>query len=108
MHAARGHGRAGISGFDFAKSPQREPPARKVWETVGSPTLLVIGSYRLGFEAAPHEGGTLLRVFIDYALPVEWPARCLGRLFGRYYAHWCIQRMAQDTARQFAAREQRR
>ena len=29
---------------------ERVPPQRKVWETTGSPKLLVIGQYRMGFE----------------------------------------------------------
>ena len=82
----------------------REPPTRKVWETVGSPKLLVIASYRMGFETTPRAGDTVLRVFIDYGLPAAWPARWLGVLFGGYYAHWCTQSMVSDAVRQFAAR----
>ena len=80
---------------------ERNPPTRKVWETVGSPRLLVIGPYRMGFEVTPRGDGSLLRVFIDYALPSPWPERWLGRLFGRYYAHWCTERMANDAVREF-------
>ena len=29
---------------------ERDPPARKVWETVGVPRLLVIGPYRMGLS----------------------------------------------------------
>ncbi|MEO6488047.1 MAG: SRPBCC family protein [Thermoanaerobaculia bacterium] len=82
---------------------EREPPTRKVWETVGSPRLLVIGPYRMGFEVAPRESSSLLRVFIDYAWPSPWPDRWLGRVFGAYYAHWCTQRMVNDAVRQFAS-----
>ena len=82
---------------------EREPPTRKVWETVGSPRLLVIGPYRMGFEVAPNGSGSLLRVFIDYATPSSWPARWLSRIFGGYYAHWCTQSMVNDAVRQFAA-----
>ena len=82
---------------------EHEPPTRKVWETVGNPKLLVIGSYRMGFEGTIHGSATLLRVFIDYALPSSWPERWLGRLVGRYYAHWCTQRMVDDAVRHFAA-----
>jgi len=81
---------------------ERNPPMRKVWETVGLPRLLVIGPYRMGFEVTPRGSGSVLRVFIDYALPSPWPERWLGRLFGRYYAHWCTQRMANDVVRAFA------
>jgi hypothetical protein len=81
---------------------EREPPTRKVWGTVGSPRLLVIGSYRMGFELTLRGSGSHLRVFIDYALPHQWPERWLGRAFGGYYAHWCTQRMVNDAVRQFA------
>jgi hypothetical protein len=75
-----------------------DPPWRKRWRTVGSPRLLVIGSYEMGFNLAATATGTALRVYITYALPeTKW----LGRLFGRYYANWCIQRMAADAAKQF-------
>jgi hypothetical protein len=80
---------------------EREPPTRKAWVTVGSPRLLVIGPYRMGFSVTPRESGSLLRVFIDYALPASWPARWLGRVFGGYYAGWCVRRMVDDAVRQF-------
>jgi len=82
---------------------EREPPSRKVWETVGAPRLLVIGPYRMGFDVTSQGNGSLLRVFIDYALPSPWPERWLTRVFGGYYAHWCTQRMVNDAVRQFAS-----
>jgi hypothetical protein len=81
---------------------ERVPPQRKTWETVGAPRLLVIGNYAMGFELLPEAGGSLLRVFIDYALPEEAPVRWLGRLFGRYYARWCTQQMLGDAVKHFA------
>lgn len=83
---------------------ERQPPTRKVWETVGTPKLLVIGSYRMGFEATPRESGSLLRVFIDYDLPASWPGRWLGRAFGTYYARWCTRTMVRDAVRHFDPR----
>ena len=62
---------------------ERVPPQRKVWETTGSPKLLVIAHYRMGFEIASQENGSLPRVYIYYALPEDVPARWLGWLFGR-------------------------
>src|SRR2546423_1316569 len=32
---------------------ERNPPYRKVWETIGQPNLLIIGSYQMGFEIKP-------------------------------------------------------
>jgi len=82
---------------------EREPPTRKVWETVGAPRLVVIGPYRMGFEVTPREGGSLLRVFIEYALPSGWLERWLGRMFGGYYARWCTRSMVIDAVRRFAS-----
>lgn len=79
---------------------ERVPPFRKAWQTVDA-RLLVIGPYRLGFQLAREGGRTRARIFIDYALPER--GRWLGRLFGRFYARWCIERMASDAARHFNA-----
>ena len=82
---------------------ERVPPQSKAWETTGSPRLLVIEHYRMGFEIAPQENGSLLRVYIDYALPEDLPARWLGVLLGRYYARWCTDQIVHDTAKHFAS-----
>ena len=82
---------------------ERDPPHRKVWETIDRPRLLVIDQYRLGFEIAPAAKGSLTRVFIDYSLPRQGIARWLGLMFGNYYARWCTHRMLQDAARHFSA-----
>ena len=81
---------------------ERTAPRRKVWETIGQPRLLVIGHYRMGFEIAPRDGGSLLRVFIDYSLPEKGIARWLGILFGKFYARWCTKQMATDAAKYFS------
>jgi hypothetical protein len=80
---------------------ERTPPQRKVWQTIGSPRLLVIGHYRMGFDLAPRGKSSLLRVFIDYALPEQGIGRWLGRLFGRAYAAWCTRRMVNDAVLYF-------
>ena len=82
---------------------ERDPPRRKVWETTGSPKLLVIGQYRMGFESLPALDYTNLRVFIEYALPVKAPARWLGLLFAGSYARWCTRQMANDAVKHFAS-----
>ena len=80
----------------------REPPHRKVWETIGAPRLLVIGPYRMGFDISARGTSSLLRVFIDYDVPETPPARWLGRMLGGFYARWCTQSMARDAAQHFA------
>lgn len=86
---------------------ERVPPTRKVWETVGSPRLLVIGHYRMGFTLAterPEDDDVTLTVFIDYALPDRGIPWLLGRLFGRWYARWCTTQMVADAQTAFGTR----
>ena len=83
---------------------ERDPPRRKVWETTGAPKLLVVGHFRMGFELSAQGNASMLRVFIEYALPERAPARWLGRLFGRYYARWCTRQMVDDAVEHFGTR----
>lgn len=80
---------------------EREPPLRKVWEITGTPNLLVIGQYRLGYELTSKGKASLLSVFIDYTLPNGQFSRLLGGLFGNFYARWCTRRIAGDAAKHF-------
>lgn len=80
---------------------ERDPPRHKAWETIGSPRLLVIGSYRLGFDIIDGSDTSVLRVFIDYNLPPA--SRWLGHLFGKMYARWCVQQMVKGARDHFAA-----
>lgn len=84
---------------------EHQPPFRKAWETIGVPKLLVIGSYKMGFEITPQGALSLLRVFIDYDLPEPWLTRLLGQLLGRFYARWCTESMAKDAAAFFSPSE---
>jgi hypothetical protein len=89
---------------------EHAPPTRKVWVTVGTPRLLVIGLYRMGFTLVPAGTGAsgdaapevILTVCIDYALPDRGLSRILGRLFGHRYARWCTERMVADAQAAFA------
>ena len=82
-----------------------EPPFRKTWETCGEPNLLVIGSYRMGFELTPGSGWTRLRVWIAYDLPSRIPMRWLGRFFGTSYADWCVGEMIWDARQAFTRQD---
>jgi hypothetical protein len=84
---------------------EHAPPTRKVWVTVGTPRLLVIGRYRMGFALVPASVSAsgdgsdevTLTVFIDYTLPGRGLSRLLGWLFGHWYARWCTPRMLADA-----------
>jgi carbon monoxide dehydrogenase subunit G len=80
---------------------ERQAPYKKQWETIGTPKLIVMAHYRMGFEVTPTGGSSLVRVFIDYSLPMGIVGQCLGRLFGSVYAKWCTQSMTRDTAERF-------
>lgn len=82
---------------------ERTPPYRKVWETTGVPKLRVIGHYRMGFELSPQGNGSMLSVFIEYALPERAPERWLGRLFSKSYARWCTHQMVDDAVAHFVS-----
>ena len=78
---------------------QYEPSRIKIWETVGTPRLLVIGHYRMGFEVTLNDTGSVLRVFIGYDMPATnaW----LGRLFGAVYAKWCVRQIVDSVRGNF-------
>lgn len=57
---------------------ERDPPRRKVWETIEEPRLIVFGNYRLRFEIAPDGRGSRVRVFIFYDLPQTSVGRLIG------------------------------
>jgi hypothetical protein len=80
---------------------ERRPPTRKAWETTNEPLLLVVGSYRMGFEIEAAQEGSDLRVFIDYNLPVTLTGRLMGGFLGPMYARWCVGRIASDAAIRF-------
>lgn len=78
---------------------ERESPRLKTWETVGNPKLIIIGHYKMGIVIEPQQNQSRLSVFIEYDLPKKnvW----LGRLFGGFYAKWCVQQMIQGTKNYF-------
>ena len=80
---------------------KRQVPAMKVWETIGTPKLMVIAHYRMGFELRRNGASSLVRVFIDYSLPIKPPGSWLGQLLGAVYARWCTKQMVMGAARHF-------
>jgi hypothetical protein len=80
------------------------PPKRKVWQTIGTPRLLVLSHYTMGYEIAPEGAASRLRVFIDYDLPARGMFRWLGRLLGPLYARWCTRQMVKDVVTHFSRR----
>ena len=82
-------------------------PLRKTWETIGSPRMLVLAAYRMGFALMPGDDACRLQVFIDYALPETRAGRWLGRIAGAPYARWCVSSMVADAVRHFGNADDR-
>lgn len=61
----------------------------------------MIGAYRMALEITPVDATSRVRVSIDYDLPDRWISRWLGKLLGRRYARWCVDRMVGDAAEHF-------
>ena len=80
---------------------RRVPPTDKIWMTVGAPRLLVVGEYQMGVEIRPEAGGSRVGVFLDYEFPKGLATYWLGRLFGRFYAKWCVDQMLAGVTRAF-------
>lgn len=76
-----------------------KPPYEKIWETVGTPKLIIIGSYQMGILISPLQGKSSVKVFLDYDLPER--KKWLGRLFGRIYAKWCVREMLKGVKNEF-------
>ena len=71
----------GIPIFVVERVVEYTAPFRKVWQTTTEPRLLVIGSYRMGFELMPQAQATVLRLWIDYALPSVFFPRLIGEFW---------------------------
>lgn len=80
---------------------EHERPVRKVWETKGPQRMIVLDSYRMGFEISAGGKESRVRIFIDYELPRCGPGRFLGKALGNFYAKWCIDQMARDCVSHF-------
>lgn len=73
----------------------------KVRETIGAPKLLVIAHCHMDFELTCNRASALMRVFIDYSLPIKSPESWLGHLLGALYARWCTRQMLMGAVRHF-------
>lgn len=83
----------GITLFLDEVVTEHVPPHRKVWKTVGTPRLLIIGYYQMGLDITPEKEGSKFTVSIDYELPQSTRTRWLAYLFSGVYAKWCVRQM---------------
>ena len=74
-----------------------QPPKLKEWETVDEAKIIIMSWYRMWFEIAPAENGTLANISISYLPPKEWYYKILSFFFANWYCNWCLNNMLNDT-----------
>ena len=92
----------GVSISLAEKVVERVPPRCKHWETIGTPRLIVMGAYRMGFDIEPASDGCRVTVAIDYDVPEGLWASLLGRLFAPAYTRWCVERIVEAVTHEFS------
>jgi hypothetical protein len=75
----------------------------KVWETIGSPQMIILGWYQMRLTTEPSEKGTLASMEIQYTPPKGFFYKLLSAVFARWYADWCLGKMLGDTKNKFEA-----
>ena len=70
---------------------------KKVWETIGSPKLIILGWYRMRLVTEARGNGTRASLQIEYAPPEGFFYKLLSKALAGWYADWCLSRMLGDT-----------
>jgi hypothetical protein len=73
---------------------ERVHPRRKAWKSHRDAAPLLIDAYTMGYAVAPENGGTQLRIWMDYT-PTD---RLLAPPLAAVYARWRVDDLAQDAA----------
>ena len=86
--------------MDFSETVTKwQPPKLKEWETVAEAKIIIMSWYRMWFEIAPAENGTLAKISISYLPPKQWHHKILSFFFATWYCNWCLNNMLNYTKR---------
>jgi hypothetical protein len=84
--------------MDFSEAVTKwEAPKLKEWETFGEAKMIIMSWYKMWFEIAPDENGTIAKISISYLPPNEWYYKILSFFFVRFYCDWCLDNMLNDS-----------
>lgn len=72
----------------------------KVWETIGSPKIIILGWYRMSLKTENVGESTLASLQIEYTKPNGWFYKILSFFFAGWYSRWCLNNMLTDTRMQ--------
>ena len=84
--------------MDFSEAVTKwQPPILKEWETFGDAKMIIMSWYRMWFEIAPAENGTIAKLSISYLPPKEWFYKILSFFFANWYCNCCLKNMLGDA-----------
>ena len=94
----RWHGKMMGMTMDFSETVTKwQPPKFKEWEIVGEAKIIIMSWYRMRFEIATAENGTIAKLSISYLPPKEGFYKILSFFFAKWYCNWCLNNMLNDT-----------
>jgi hypothetical protein len=68
----------------------------KIWETIGTPKLIIYSWYRMQLRLLSTSNGTQAELSISYEKPKGWLNRLLSFLLADWYCKWCLRHMLED------------
>lgn len=71
----------------------------KIWETIGTPQLIIYSWYMMHLLLTQFPGGTSAELSISYERPRGFFYRLLSFLFAGWYCRWCLKHMLEDGKR---------
>lgn len=75
----------------------------KIWQTIGTPRLIILGQYLMRLKTEPQTEGTLASLEIEYTRPPGLFYGLLSLLLARSYANWCVNQMLNDSKKSLEA-----
>jgi len=69
----------------------------KVWETIGTPRLIIYSWYKMTLRLDRREHGTDTVLSISYRRPFGVLNRLLCFFFADWYCRWCLRKMLGDA-----------
>lgn len=73
------------------------PNKEKVWETVGTPKLIIYSGYRMELHVSSLAEGAKAVLSISYERPAAWFNKVLSYLLADLYCNWCLKKMLSDA-----------
>ncbi|MBN8836175.1 MAG: SRPBCC family protein [Sphingobacteriia bacterium] len=73
------------------------PNEEKIWETTGTPKLIIYSWYKMHLFVKPILNGTQAELSISYEKPKGFFNKLLSFFFADWYCRWCLKNMLNDA-----------